>query len=105
MSLGLTQIDSEVYLYLAIEGPKRGKDVAEVLNLYRQQLGRSLKRLHSKGMVTSTFERPGLFSAISLERVIDFLIEDKREQARALQASRDELLSVWRSIKRGSSKG
>ena len=105
MSLGLTETDSEVYLHLAMKGPQKGKDVAEMLNLYKQQLYRSLKRLQGKGMVGSTLERPARFSAGPLEKVLEFLIEAKKEQALALQANRKELLSSWCSlVKKDSSK-
>lgn len=105
VSLGLTETDSEVYLHLAMKGPQKGKDVAEELNLYKQQFYRSVKHLRGRGFVKSTSERPARFSAMALEKVLEFLIEAKKEQALALQASRKELLSSWRSlVKKDSSK-
>ena len=98
VSLGLTEIDAEIYLLLAREGPQKGRNVAEVLKLYKQQLYRSLKRLQKKGVINATLERPARFSAVSLEKILDFLIEAKKEQALTLQANREELLSTWRSM-------
>jgi hypothetical protein len=50
------------------------------------------------GAGIATFERPARFSAVSLEKVLDFfLIEAKKEQL-ALQESREELLSRWQSM-------
>lgn len=97
-SLGLSEIDAEIYLLLAKEGPQPGRHIAESLALYKQQLYRSLKRLQKKGVVHTFLERPARFSAVSLEKVLDFLIEAKKEQALALQESREELLSGWRAI-------
>jgi sugar-specific transcriptional regulator TrmB len=96
--LGLTEIDAEIYAFLAKEGSQKARDIAGVLNLYKQQLYRSLKRLQKKGIVTATLEHPAHFSAMPLEKVIDILIETRKEQASALQASKKELLASWRSI-------
>jgi sugar-specific transcriptional regulator TrmB len=95
---GLSKIDAEIYLFLSREGPQKGRNIGEVLNLYKQQLYRSLNRLQEKGMVSSTLERPARFSAVSLEKVLEFLIEAKKEQALALQESKEELLSRWQSM-------
>ncbi len=96
--LGLTQTDAEIYFLLAREGPQKGRDIAETLGLYKQQLYRSLKRLQKKGMVNASLQRPARFCAMSLEKVVDFLIEAKKKQALALQESKEELLSTWRAI-------
>jgi sugar-specific transcriptional regulator TrmB len=102
-SLGLERVEAEIYLLLAREGPQLGKSIARSLELYKQQLYRSLKHLQTKGMVSSTLERPALFSAVSFEKVLDILIEAKKAQALALQESKKELLSVWLStIKKNS---
>ncbi|HEX9261027.1 MAG TPA: helix-turn-helix domain-containing protein [Candidatus Bathyarchaeia archaeon] len=98
VSLGLTEIDSEIYILLAKKGPQRGRNIGEVLNLYKQQLYRSLKRLQERSMVRSTLERPARFSAVSLEKILDFLIETKKNQALALQESREDLLSRWKIL-------
>jgi sugar-specific transcriptional regulator TrmB len=96
--LGLTEIDAEIYAFLAKEGSQKGREIAGVLNLYKQQLYRSLKRLQKKGIVTATVGHPAHFSAMPLDKALDILIEAKKEQALALQTSRKELLSSWRSM-------
>jgi len=98
VNLGFSETDAEVYVFLILDGPQKGKNIAVALNLYKQQLYRSLNRLRSKGVVTVTLEHPAYFSAIPLERVLDLLIEVRKEQASALKAERKELLSSWRSM-------
>ncbi len=98
VSLGLSEVEGEVYFFLAQTGPVKGRDIAKTLKLYKQQLYRGLKGLRAKGMVHATLERPARFSAVSLEKVLDQLMKTKKEQAKALQASREELLSNWRSV-------
>jgi len=81
-----------------VDGPQRGKNIAEALNLYKQQLYRSLKNLRDKGMVSVTLERPSNFSAVPLEKVVDLFVKAKAEQAKVLQESREELLATWKSM-------
>jgi hypothetical protein len=38
------------------------------------------------------------FSALLVEKVLNLLIKAKTEQEKALQESKEELLSTWRSI-------
>jgi sugar-specific transcriptional regulator TrmB len=98
VSLGFRETDAQVYVYLTTEGLQKATDIAEALKFYKQQLHRSLKRLQRNGIINATLERPAQFSAVSIEKALDFLIETKKEQALALQASRKELLSSWRSM-------
>jgi sugar-specific transcriptional regulator TrmB len=98
VNLGFADIDAEIYLFLANAGPQNGRNIAETLKLYKQQLYRSLKRLQTKGIIHATVKRPAQFSAIPFEKVLDLLVETKKEQALAWQASKDELLSTWRSV-------
>ena len=97
-SLGFTETDAQVYVFLTTEGPKKARDIAEALKLYRRQLYRTLKNLQSKGIVNASPEYPARFSAVLFEKVLDLLIKAKTEQQQALQESKEELLSTWRSI-------
>jgi sugar-specific transcriptional regulator TrmB len=98
VNLGLSQTDAQVYIYLATKGPQRARKITEALRLHKQKLYRSLKSLQCKGCAKATLERPALFSATSPERVLDILIKAKMEQAKKLQANREELLSLWQSM-------
>ena len=97
VNLGFKQSDSEVYVFLAEMGPQEGKAIADALKLPRQQLYRSLKNLQFRGMVSASPRQSARFSATPLEKVIDSLIEAKKEQALALQESKERLLSSWRT--------
>ena len=95
--LGFGKRDTEVYVFLSEIGPQEGKIIARALNLSRQQLYRSLKNLQFRGMVSAYPKQSARFSATPLEEVIDTLIEAKKEQALALQESKERLLSSWRA--------
>jgi|WetSurMetagenome_2_1015567.scaffolds.fasta_scaffold04860_1 sugar-specific transcriptional regulator TrmB len=98
VSLGLSQVEAEVYLFLTLAGLSRGREIAGALRLYKQQLYRTLKSLKCKGCVEASREHPAKFSAVLLEKVFDHFMKAKTKQAEGLQASREELLSNWRSM-------
>ena len=98
VDLGIKRLDAEIYLYLATTGPKKGQTVSNELKISKTQVYRSLKELQSKGMVNSSSEYPASFSAVLFDKVSDLLVRTKKEQIKALKASKEELLSTWRSI-------
>jgi sugar-specific transcriptional regulator TrmB len=98
VSLGFDERDAQVYVFLATEGPQEARDIAEALQIYKRRLYRSLKNLQSKGIINASSEYPARFSAVLFEKVLDLLIKAKTEQEQALQESKEELLSTWRSI-------
>jgi sugar-specific transcriptional regulator TrmB len=101
-SLGLSQTDAQVYIYLATTGPKKAKDIINALTINKRQVYRSLKRLRNKGITTINNERPFEFTALPFDMVLDLLMEVKREAAKTLQASREELISDLRAQEKKS---
>ena len=97
-SLGFTETDAQVYVFLATESPQKASDIAEALKIYKQNLYRTLKSLQSQGIVNASPEYPARYSAVLFEKVLDLLIKAKKEQHKALQESKEELLSTWRSM-------
>jgi sugar-specific transcriptional regulator TrmB len=97
VDLGIKRLDAEVYLYLATKGPEKGRAVLNELKISKMQLYRSLKELQSRGMVNCSSEHPARFSAVLFDKVLDLLVKTKKEQIKALKASKEELLSSWRS--------
>jgi len=95
---GLSSIDVQVYVFLANQGSKEIKEVALALDLPEKKVHRSLKDLQSLCIVEASIEYPLEFMALPFERVLDLLIEIKKEQTKSLQASKEELLSAWRYI-------
>jgi len=96
--LGFSDTDTKVYIRLAKKGPQKGKDLSTSLKMTKQQLYPCLKSLQKKGVVTVSCNRPALFYALPFEKVLDLIIEVNKEKAKALQASKEELLSSWRSL-------
>jgi sugar-specific transcriptional regulator TrmB len=96
--LGLTRLDSKVYIYLSKKGPHKGKDISIALKIQKQQLYRSLKKLQSKAVVSCTIEHPARFSAVPFESVLDLFIKAKLEEAQVIQQEKSELVSSWKAI-------
>jgi sugar-specific transcriptional regulator TrmB len=97
-SLGLTQRDAQVYIYLAKKGPHKSIGIISGLGMHKRQFNNSLSRLKEEGIITVSSEHPIKYSAISIERVLDELVEAKIEQTKTLKVNKKELLSRWRSM-------
>jgi predicted transcriptional regulator len=96
--LGLSNIDTRVYVLLARDGPHKIEEIASALNQHERNIHKSLRDLQNINIVKASIEYPFEFIAVPFKEVINLIIEVKKEQAKTLQASKDELLSTWRSI-------
>lgn len=98
VSVGFSEADAQVYIYLVANGPTKARDIADALKMHKKKLCRSLKNLQNKGTVSASPEYPARYSAVPLEKALDLLIKAKEEQQQTLQESKEELLSTWRNI-------
>jgi sugar-specific transcriptional regulator TrmB/tetratricopeptide (TPR) repeat protein len=98
IELGLSRLDSQVYLYLAKKGPQKGNAIVKGLNAQKYQIYRALKNLESKGIVNATLERPAKFSAVPFETVVDMFINAKMQEVQHIQKNKEEILAEWQSI-------
>ncbi len=98
MGLGLSEVDAQVYVFLALNGPHKAREITRKMSLYKKQLYHSLKNLQDKDVVKASFDYPAVFSAIPFEVVLDLLADIKNEQAQALLEVKEGLLSSWRNI-------
>ncbi len=95
--LGLSNIDVQVYVLLAKDGPHTEKEIAKMLELQERQVHRSLKSLQRIEIVKAIGRHPVQYFAVPFKDVIDLFIEVKKEQAKNMQKSKEELLSSWRN--------
>ena len=98
MDLGLSELDAQVYIYLAMNGPHKARDLIDKMELYKEQLYRCLKNLKEKDIVESSSDFPALFSAIPFEKVLDLLAQIKREQAEALKEINEYMMENWEKL-------
>ena len=98
--LGLTQTDAKVYVYLAANGPNKARAIVDYIKINRGQVYKSLRRLQNKGATISSNEHPIKFSAVPFEDVLDMLMKIKKEQAKILQESKEELIANFQTEKK-----
>jgi sugar-specific transcriptional regulator TrmB len=97
-NIGLTEKESEVYMFLAKNGVREAKEISGTMKMHRAQVYRILGNLQNMGIVEQTLEHPTRFAAVSLEKLMDQLIRSRREQVEQLEDEKDELAAYWRSI-------
>jgi len=95
MNLGLSEIEAEVYVFLAAAGAQNGLSIAEALKLKRQQLYRSVKSLQGKGLLNVTVKRASRFSAVPFEKALDLLVKARLEKAQRIEQKKEEILTQW----------
>jgi sugar-specific transcriptional regulator TrmB len=95
---GLTDKESEVYIYLAKSCMQKAGAISKQLRMHKAQVYHILGNLRSKGLVESTFEVPMRFEAVPFESFLDLMINAKREEVTLLEGKREELLAHWNSI-------
>lgn len=98
MDLGLSEVDAQVYIYLALNGPCKAREVVDKLEIYKEQLYRSIKNLKEKNIVSALSGFPSEFSAVPFEKVLDLLAAIKKQQAEALQVINEYLMDNWESL-------
>jgi sugar-specific transcriptional regulator TrmB len=103
VSLGVKRLESEIYIFFVTHGSKKAKQISIDLNLYIQQVYRSLKKLQKMGLVKKSPSRPILFSAIPVADSLNSLRESKLEEVEFLKVNKDKLLLNWNSMMKNDS--
>ena len=94
VSLGLTRIEAEIYVFLTKNGPQKEADLVNTLNVNDQQLHHNLSNLQEKGFVNSTPKQDNIFFAVPFKKVLENLIEAKLEETERIKKEKTELLST-----------
>ena len=96
---GFTEQEARIYLFLLKTGPQKAREICQVMNVNKVQVYRHLRNLQSRAIVESSIETPAYFSANSIERVADSIVESKRADVMMLENSRQNLLNTLKAIK------
>jgi len=97
-SLGLSQTEARIYVFLEKRGSHEDVDIAQALKVNTKRLVISLKNLQDKMIVQASAQQTVEFSAVPFEKAIDLLIEVKKDKAQSLQERKMELLASWQSL-------
>ena len=103
VSLGLSEPDARVYVYLALRGQTEAGSIVDNLKMSRQQIYRSLKCLQDKGIVFADSKSRGVFSALLFEKALELLIETEKEKTEILKETKKNLLQDWKTSTRKNS--
>jgi sugar-specific transcriptional regulator TrmB len=95
---GLLKNEIKVYLYLARSGEKKASEIAEAISLHRTETYRILRDLEKKGILFSVFEKPLKFTAVSLDKAIDLLVDAQKMRIKLLEKEKASLVELWLSI-------
>ena len=87
--LGLTRLQSEVYIYAAKTGSQTILEMCEALNYSKKQINVSLKALTEKALI---IEKGTKFYAIPFEEALELLLEKEKQQARFVQNLKEEIV-------------
>jgi len=96
-SLGLSQIEARVYIFLALTGPKKALNIVKDLKISKQQIYESLKHLQNKGIIVADIENKNNFSALPFEKALELLIKAEKVKNQILKETKKTLLSDWKT--------
>ncbi len=91
---GFKKWDAEVYIYIALNGTQKIKDIAIALKTSNRQVYRSVKKLKEMQFVTASKSVPAKFSVVSFDKVLDLLLESNIKEAKRIE---DKILPFWKS--------
>jgi len=89
---GLTEKETEVYIFLAKHNVRKGTEIARLLRKDKAQVFRILRRLQAKGFVEATLDVPTRFTIVPFENVIDSIIKTKQEEVAFIKETKKDLL-------------
>jgi sugar-specific transcriptional regulator TrmB len=73
--LGFSKTEAEVYIFLAKEGTKSPKELAQVLMMTEHQIRQALKSLESKKVIISNSD--SMLSVVVFEKLLSNYIKKK----------------------------
>lgn len=90
-SVGLSDKEARAFAHLTHLGTVKVTDLAKAAGLKRAETYQVLERLQSRGLVEATLSRPRQFTAVSPERAIGILVEERTTELKAIESMQDDL--------------
>ncbi len=90
-SFGLSDIDIQVYIFLAKKGPQIEGELEKNLDLDKYKLHSSLRSLKRKSLIRVVSDQKPSFSAIPFEKVLDMVTKLRIEEAEGIQHQKENL--------------
>jgi len=86
---GLSQDEAEIYTGLLRAGPSRVSQISNFIQINRVKGYRLLENLKERGLVSSTFSNPTVYSANDLEESLHSLVGSKKFEVDRLEKTKN----------------
>jgi sugar-specific transcriptional regulator TrmB len=97
IDLGFKEHDVRVYIFLALNGPKKVKDIVVALETYKCKVYRSLRQLQNRGLINVSSKLPGEFSAIPFDQVLERLRCETIKETDRMEQKKDYFVALWKT--------
>jgi sugar-specific transcriptional regulator TrmB len=97
-SFGLTEKETELYIFLAKHGALRSGEIAKGIKTHRVEVYRLLKSLQIKGVIEATLEMPKRYTTVLFEDLLESLIKAKQEETALIETTKQSVLNDWKII-------
>ena len=92
---GLTKNESKIYVFLSKNGPKKALEISREEGIPRTETYHLLSTLESKGIVTSSIQRPTRFFAVTIEKAIESIINNQQKKIEELKILKQDMIDLW----------
>jgi sugar-specific transcriptional regulator TrmB len=92
--LDLTLNEARILVYLMTHGHSSASDISRYTGIQRTETYNYISGLLAKGIVFSTFDRPQKYYSMSLEEVVDCLLQSKRNALEAFESKKKEYMGM-----------
>jgi len=95
---GVTKNESKIYLFLSKHGPKKAIEISREEKIPRTEIYYLLTNLQAKGIIIQTFYRPKRFSAVTIEKAIGSILDNKQKKIEELKILEHDMIELWNSF-------
>ncbi len=92
---GLTKNESKIYVFLSKNGPKKALEISREEGIPRTETYHLLSTLESKGIVTTSIQRPTRFFAETIEKAIESIIHNQQKKIEELKILKQDMIDLW----------
>jgi len=95
---GLTKNESKIYIFLSKRGPKKALEISTEAKIPRTETYHLLSNLEAKGIVRPSIKKPTRFSAMTIEKAIEFILHNQQKKIDDLKILKYEMIVLWNSF-------
>ena len=95
---GLTKNESKIYVFLSKNGATKAIKIAQEEKIPRTETYHLLSTLEKKGIVKTSVQRPTRFSAVTIEKAIESIIDNQQKKIEELKLLKYDMIELWNSF-------